>query len=137
MEAQREEFVEIKQSWRKIEYVSKKVGLREGILDGRDTNFQEHFDIGYKEGFQNGYALGKYKGSLLAYSRQHFLGLLTNSLLEKVSRGRCEICRHEELLNEGVSEIIRRQTELSNNDFKELDSTLHNVFTNNLTKELF
>lgn len=44
--------------------------MREGISDGRESSFQEHFDIGFREGFKNGFALAKYKG-LLAYVFGH------------------------------------------------------------------
>lgn len=36
-------------------------GQREGLSNGRDTNFQTSFDNGYKDGFQNGFLLGKFK----------------------------------------------------------------------------
>lgn len=68
-------------SWEKIVDASKKVnanfeyvellilivlqaGFREGASIAREENYQQFFDIGYKEGFKNAFELGKLKAQI-------------------------------------------------------------------------
>ncbi|KAJ8924453.1 hypothetical protein NQ315_007250 [Exocentrus adspersus] len=127
---------EIEHTWNKVETASKKVGLREGISAGRESNFQVHFDAGFKEGFKNGYALGKYKGLLKAHTKQNSSETVQYPLLEKTSRGSCEVCRNEGLLEEDVASIIKQQTEVSNCNLNELFSTFGKTFKCEVPKSL-
>ncbi|XP_018571967.1 uncharacterized protein LOC108911498, partial [Anoplophora glabripennis] len=129
-----EDLSEIGQTWNKVETTSKKSGLRDGIADGRESSFQEYFDIGFKEGFKNGYALGKYKGLLAAHSKKNCLEIVEYPLLQKTSRGGCEVCKNEELLKNDVSAIIKKQTDISHKNLQQLYSTFNKTFNCELPK---
>ncbi|CAH0550642.1 unnamed protein product [Brassicogethes aeneus] len=107
-------------SWKKIERKAEKCGYRDGINDGRKSNFQKSFDQGYKEGFKNGYAIGKYKGALMATYKQTNKEDLKDPLLEKISRGWCQVCPSKDTSNLDINEAISNQNKTSNNYLKGL-----------------
>nr|CAH7753788.1 unnamed protein product [Callosobruchus chinensis] len=101
---------EIEKTWSKVEYVSKKTGMREGLSDGKDTVFQSSFDRGFKEGFQNAYEIGKSKGIAMAKSKlSNGQQQVASQNEEKISIARCVICKDDELLNKNIDEIIQKQ----------------------------
>jgi flagellar biosynthesis/type III secretory pathway protein FliH len=59
------EMTEIQKNWDKTERYVKQIGLRDGITNGKEANFQQNFDKGFLEGFCSGYAIGQYKGAIL------------------------------------------------------------------------
>lgn len=40
------------------------LGYREGLMDGKESAYQQYFDIGYEDGFRNGHMLGLQKGKI-------------------------------------------------------------------------
>lgn len=72
-------------------------GYVDGISSGRDSVFQDGFDKGYEDGFLNGFKLG-----LLAYQ--------PNIKIENTTRGNCQICGNQELLNLSISELSLHQS---------------------------
>nr|CAI5818787.1 unnamed protein product [Callosobruchus analis] len=101
---------EIEKTWSKVEYVSKKIGMREGLSDGKDSVFQSSFDSGFKEGFQNAYKIGKSKGMAMAKSKlSNVEQKISSRDEEKISRARCVICEDDTLLNKNIDEIIQKQ----------------------------
>ncbi|CAH1108664.1 unnamed protein product [Psylliodes chrysocephalus] len=123
-----EEMNDITQTSNKIQNISRKTGLREGITAGRDSNFQKSFDRGFEEGFKNGFLLGKYKGTLSAKSKQTSTEEKLHPLLEHASRGSCDICKNSESIpnKEDIDTLIDTQkksfkntVQILNLEFKE------------------
>lgn len=79
--------------WQKLKHNSEKIGLRDGIEEGRVSNFQKSFDEGYKNGFKNGFELGKLKGQLESPSE-----------LENTKRGNCILCKDESIIKKSNQE---------------------------------
>lgn len=75
----------------------------EGITDGKDSNFQASFDSGYEDGLRMGYLLGIQQGKLALEDPP------ANQTPEKPEnnprRGKCEICKDENLLNKQEDEV--------------------------------
>ncbi|CAH1169850.1 unnamed protein product [Phaedon cochleariae] len=119
-----QELSDIEQDWKKVENSSRQTGLRDGISDGRDSNYQKSFDTGFQEGFKNGFLLGKHKGILLAESQQTSTEIKTNPLLEKLSRGSCEVCKSGKSLDEedNIEKLVAIQKKVYEENVRTLAS---------------
>lgn len=91
------------------------MGYKDGVHDGRESQFQAGFDDGYQQGFQNGFLLGKYKGSS---SAKQSMGEGTSDsavsndlILQRVSRGQCILCTNPSLKDDSIKDIVEKQTE--------------------------
>lgn len=87
------------------------MGYKDGMFDGRESQFQKGFDAGYEQGFQNGFVLGKFK------ARQNFNSTESNNatnsqndlILQRSSRGQCVLCIDNALSNSSIDEIVQKQ----------------------------
>ncbi|CAL7949628.1 unnamed protein product [Xylocopa violacea] len=99
--------------WNHVMDTAKKSGYREGVIDGENSVFQEGFDIGYKEGFQTAFLLGKFKSLLNTISQDEKHPQNIKEILNKTRKGICHICMTEsESVNnkqKSFSEIINEQ----------------------------
>lgn len=87
------------------------MGYKDGMHDGREAQFQDSFDIGYANGFKNGYILGTYR-AINATKEQQSLQQQQpqNDLaLQRVSRGQCVLCTDKSLIESDIGEIVERQ----------------------------
>ncbi|KYN03499.1 PREDICTED: uncharacterized protein LOC108773409 [Cyphomyrmex costatus] len=123
--------------WKRITDAAVKTGYREGIQDGADSVLQEGFDIGYKDGFETAFILGRYKGLAAAstFTLEHPTDVAV--ALEKTRRGACWICNVESQTkpfnpheNASFSEILSKQRENS----AEVINRLHEYFKLDLEK---
>lgn len=82
--------------------------------DGRVSQFQTGFDIGYQNGIRNGFILGKQKGLLSAEpdacnSNVKF-DVQNDLILQRPSRGQCILCTDKALIDNSISDIVELQT---------------------------
>lgn len=92
------------------------MGYKDGIHDGRETQFQNGFDDGYEQGFQNGFMLGKYKGtifgsSLMDASNSKNQAIQNDLILYRPSRGQCILCTNPSIQENCVKDIVTQQNE--------------------------
>lgn len=95
------------------------MGYKDGVYDGRESQFQNGFDVGYEHGFQNGYVLGKYKGSLTVVQNKSTetssnavnSPLQNDFILQRSSRGQCILCTNPSLKDNSISDIVDKQTD--------------------------
>ncbi|KAL0128884.1 hypothetical protein PUN28_003924 [Cardiocondyla obscurior] len=90
--------------WERLINAAVKTGYREGILDGADSVLQEGFDIGYKDGFETAFALGRYKGLVAASTSASKHPTDVAAALDKTRRGACWICDMESQNKAGTSQ---------------------------------
>jgi len=73
---------------------------------------QEGFDIGFKDGFETAFVLGKYKSLITTLSPSKHPADIA-AILEKTRRGACNICSAESVRNPNIhisfSEILKDQ----------------------------
>lgn len=86
------------------------MGYKDGIHDGRESQFQKGFDDGYEQGFKHGSLLGKYKGDLWAEQLQQGTNAY-DLLLHRPSRGQCVLCTNPALKEDTISNIVVAQSE--------------------------
>ncbi|XP_011167796.1 uncharacterized protein LOC105201470 isoform X2 [Solenopsis invicta] len=117
--------------WERVMDAAVKTGYREGIQDGEDSVLQEGFDIGYKDGFETAFALGRYKGLTVAAMPTLEHPPDVSATLDKTRRGACWICNMESQNktsspheNTPFSEILNEQRVHST----EVISKLHEYF---------
>ncbi|XP_060524987.1 uncharacterized protein LOC132701226 [Cylas formicarius] len=102
----------IQQTWHGLESKMRNVGLKEGLFDGRASNFQVGFDSGYKIGLKNGFLLGQYvfNNSKMGESPSNHRSA-NGEVSEDPKRELCVICSGDtENLN--FSEIKMKQDKL-------------------------
>lgn len=106
------------------------MGYKDGIHDGRESQFQNGFDSGYQQGFQNGFLLGRYKG---VESIKQSNGMTTNNsnasndlILQRPPRGQCILCTEPTLKDNSISDIIEKQTKHINR----IEATLISRYSN-------
>lgn len=93
------------------------MGYKDGVHDGRESQFQSGFDCGYQQGFQNGFLLGKYNGirSLAQKTtndeRPNDTNQSNDLILQRCSRGQCLLCINPTLINNSIDDIIEKQKE--------------------------
>ncbi|XP_044265177.1 uncharacterized protein LOC123011671 [Tribolium madens] len=99
-------------TWAKIEENVKRIGLGDGLSNGKDSNFQDYFDKGFTLGFFSGYQIGHYKGAV--FSRN----MIESPLLAHPKLGWCQICQN----NSGgdLSQIVAKQRDFCNKNLEEL-----------------
>lgn len=96
------------------------------MYDGRNSVFQNGFDVGYSQGFKNAFTIGNYQGLLAATKELQKQNLLSpdiesfphepyNLILNKATRGQCQICQDPNLLNESLDHITEIQTKHATN----------------------
>lgn len=81
--------------WERVMDGAVKTGYREGAQDGADSVLQEGFDIGYKDGFETAFALGRYKSLTVASTSMSEHPADVSAALDKTRRGACWICDME------------------------------------------
>lgn len=89
------------------------MGYKDGVHDGRESQFQNGFDAGYEQGFRNGYTLGKYKGSLTVPLKKDATtdsNVQNDLILQRPSRGQCILCTNPSLKDNSISDIVEKQT---------------------------
>lgn len=72
--------------------------------------FQVGFDVGYAQGFRNGFVLGRYQGLKVAHQQIDNQRLSESSatmdlMLTKPTRGQCQLCVDQQLINKDIPEI--------------------------------
>lgn len=90
------------------------MGYKDGVHDGRESQFQNGFDAGYEQGFKNGFLLGKYNGSLSIGSNKDAnkeSKIQNDLILHRPSRGQCILCTNPTLKDNSISDIVDKQTE--------------------------
>lgn len=93
------------------------MGYKDGVHDGRESQFQNGFDVGYQQGFQNGFLLGKYKGNIFAQKTLkdgacNSKNATSNDLiLQRSSRGQCILCTNHSLKDNSIEDIVTNQNE--------------------------
>lgn len=87
-------------------------GYKEGIFDGRQSVFQNGFDIGMAEGLTNAFTIGRHQGLATAYKQieNQKQSEVPDLLLAKPTHGQCLICSDKQLINETIPDIIKAQT---------------------------
>lgn len=86
------------------------MGYKDGIHDGRESQFQNGFDDGYCQGFRNGFLLGKCKGSLTAEQSNADTNTLSVALGDqRFSRGQCILCTNPTLKDNSICDIVEKQ----------------------------
>lgn len=91
------------------------MGYKDGMYDGRESQFQNGFDSGYEQGFRNGFLLGDYK------ARLNFSSATKNEtnnepkpsndlILQRTTRGQCVLCTDNSLINSSIDEIVEKQS---------------------------
>lgn len=100
-------------------------GYKEGIYDGRQSVFQKGFDIGFEQAFSNAYTIGRYQGQLKAVQQlpqdtirsEPIEKCLENCdhdlLLNKPTRGHCQVCINNELIKKDIGDILAVQSKHS------------------------
>lgn len=102
------------------------MGYKDGVHDGRESQFQNGFDCGYQQGFQNGFLLGKYNGlrSLAQQKRNKDEPSTSNQandlILQRCPRGQCVLCTNPTLINDSIKDITEKQSE----HMKTIETTL-------------
>lgn len=102
------------------------MGYKDGVHDGRESQFQNGFDDGYQQGFHNGFLLGKYKGRIFAQNTlkdgaSDSKNQTSNDLiLQRSSRGQCILCTNHSLKDNSIKDIVSNQNE----HMKTIKSTL-------------
>lgn len=94
-------------------------GYKDGAFDGRGAQFQRDFDVGYAEGFKNGFFLGKTKGL-----NRETTG--NDLILSKTARGQCVVCVDQSLMEKPIDEI-RETQEMHMNKIRETLSSRYSV----------
>lgn len=92
------------------------MGYKDGVHDGRESQFQNGFDCGYQQGFANGFLLGKYNGnrSLAQQTTDNERSNVNPSndlILQRCSRGQCLLCINPSEINSSISDIVEKQKE--------------------------
>lgn len=89
------------------------IGYKEGAYAGRQSVFQHSFDDGYAAGFRNGLQLGRYQGLTTAFAQINADSQPSTSstdlLLLKPTRGQCQVCTDQLLINRPVDDLVRLQ----------------------------
>lgn len=90
------------------------IGYSDGICEGQESISQAGFDIGYAEGFRNAFTVGRYQGLTSAEKFKKALTATDNEtqldlLLMKPTRGQCQICQDNSLINENIENILAVQ----------------------------
>lgn len=99
------------------------MGYKDGMHDGRESQFQKGFDDGYEQGFKNGFLLGKYKGSVSVQPTKNDSNIDLNDLiLQRPSRGQCILCTNPSLKDNSITNIVGKQTDHMNRIELTLDS---------------
>lgn len=96
------------------------MGYKDGVHDGRESQFQKGFDDGYEQGFKNGFLLGKCKGRLSSSETSAQSNIQNDLILQRVSRGQCILCTNPSLKDDSICDIIDKQTD----HMKRIESTL-------------
>lgn len=78
------------------------MGYKDGAHEGRESQFQRDFDIGYADGFRNGFILGKFKGISSSAAEKDLI-------LQETARGQCTICVDQSLLEKPIADIRKSQ----------------------------
>ncbi|XP_011686641.1 PREDICTED: uncharacterized protein LOC105449245 isoform X2 [Wasmannia auropunctata] len=78
--------------WERVMDAAVKTGYREGAQDGADSVLQEGFDIGYRDGFETAFTLGRYKGLAAVSTSAPEHPADVAAVLDKTRRGACRIC---------------------------------------------
>ncbi|EZA51287.1 hypothetical protein DMN91_012905 [Ooceraea biroi] len=81
--------------WKRVMDAAAKTGYREGIQDGADSVLQHGFDIGYKDGFETAFTLGRYKSLVTALSPTTKHPDDVTAVFDQTRRGACWICSVE------------------------------------------
>lgn len=106
------------------------MGYKDGVHDGRESQFQVGFDVGYQHGFKYGFLLGKFKGCLSieqAQAKEENKSNLSGQndlMLQRPSRGQCILCTNPSLKDESIGDIVIKQTEQMGN----IESTLESNY---------
>lgn len=107
------------------------MGYKDGVHDGRESQFQKGFDNGYEQGFKNGFLLGKFKGSLSVQATKNETNTVSNVqndlILQRPSRGQCILCTDHSLKDNSISDIVGKQTD----HMKRIESTLESRYSSN------
>lgn len=96
------------------------------MYDGRNSVFQNGFDVGHSQGFKNAFTIGTHQGLLAAVNElkkqntlpkelEPFSNAPHSLILNKATRGQCQICQDPNLLNQNLSVITTIQTKHANN----------------------
>lgn len=88
--------------------------MRDGISNGRESNFQSSFDEGFRYGYFNGYAMGRYKAAL------QIKNISPDKTLNNPRAGWCYLCDDKSTQN--VADCIQQQMDKANKNFEHLDS---------------
>lgn len=138
MSQQKDDIQEIGQTWNKIEKNIKRVGLGEGLSNGKDSNFQNYFDLGFSEGFRNAYQIGYYKGAVLYVFGSHYnlkrvyfrvkneqeqTNLPEDQLLAQPELGWCYICKNPEATNSSIADVKAQQSDICNKNLEHFKKT--------------
>ncbi|EFA06277.1 hypothetical protein TcasGA2_TC009143 [Tribolium castaneum] len=99
-------------TWTKIEKNVKRLGLGDGLSNGKDSNFQDYFDKGFADGFSNAYLIGHHKGAFFTRNTPE------DPLLAQPKLGWCQICQNDSLVT--LPQIKAKQTDICNRNLDEL-----------------
>jgi flagellar biosynthesis/type III secretory pathway protein FliH len=125
------EMTEIQKNWDKTERYVKQIGLRDGITNGKEANFQENFDKGFLEGFCSGYAIGQYKGAIFL-QKPASIPASAAELLKQPKVAWCQTCQSKEAPNQSISEVSAYQTAVSNKNLEHLNSVYFQNYDSDL-----
>lgn len=99
------------------------MGYKDGVHDGRESQFQRGFDEAYEQGFKHGFLLGEYKAKVLYAQSSRYdsnVPVQNDLILQRPSRGQCILCTNPSLKDNSISDIIDKQTD----HMKRIESTL-------------
>lgn len=112
-------------TWNRIVTAAIKTGYREGVEEGSNTVLQSDFDIGYVDGFQVAFILGKYKAIANLYLNdiQHPQEIV--DIINTTKRGACYICK----LEQDSKNLDLRAIELHQEHTNMILNKLYNYFS--------
>lgn len=106
------------------------MGYKDGVHDGRESQFQNGFDCGYQQGFKNGFLLGKYNGIRSLDNERSNTNQSNDLILQRCCRGQCLLCINPTLINNSINDITEKQTE----HIKRIEITLQTRYDHLQTK---
>ncbi|KAJ9601513.1 hypothetical protein L9F63_000352 [Diploptera punctata] len=109
-------------AWNKMHKNISQAGFREGIAAGKNSTYQNGFDIGYHEGYKNGLSLGYIKGaiSILEEEIKNPTSKTLDPVLEKSSRGLCQLCEKPEQQVDSIWKLAEKQKQCINESVDEI-----------------